>query len=107
MGSVYASRTELDAWVRSRNVQAPGQNGNQASPTPPAPLPQPEIPVPRAKKKYFVLLAATAAALAIGAVLWLLRSEYFWRNPIADARVQTAKSHQLLPYRVRKTMPGR
>ncbi len=32
---------------------------------------------------------AAAAALAIGAVLWLQRTEYFWRNPIADARFQT------------------
>ena len=39
MGSVYASRAELDAWARSRNVQAAGQNGNEASPIPPAPLP--------------------------------------------------------------------
>ncbi len=88
MGSVYASRAELDAWARSRNVQAASQNGNEASPIPPAPLPQPEIPAPGAKTKYFVLLAA-AAALAIGAVIWLLRTEYFWRNPIADARFQT------------------
>ena len=88
MGSVYASRAELDAWVRSRNVQAATQNGNEASPIPPAPLPQPEIPAPRAKTTYFVL-AAAAAALAIGTVLWLLRTEYFWRNPIAGARFQT------------------
>ena len=32
---------------------------------------------------------AVAAALAIGAGLWLQRTEYFWRNPIADARFQT------------------
>ena len=25
----------------------------------------------------------------IGAILWLQRTEYFWRNPIADARFQT------------------
>jgi Tol biopolymer transport system component len=29
------------------------------------------------------------AALAIGAILWLQRTEYFWQNPIADARFQT------------------
>ena len=34
-------------------------------------------------------LAAAAAALAIGASLWFQRTEYFWRNPIADARFQT------------------
>ena len=34
-------------------------------------------------------LAAAVAALAIGVSLWLHRTEYFWRNPIADARFQT------------------
>ena len=38
----------------------------------------------------FVLaLAVVAGALAIGVGLWLHRTEYFWRNPIADARFQT------------------
>jgi Tol biopolymer transport system component len=36
-----------------------------------------------------VPLAAALAVLAIGAGLWLQRTEYFWRNPIADARFQT------------------
>ncbi|HMD31275.1 MAG TPA: protein kinase [Candidatus Acidoferrales bacterium] len=36
-----------------------------------------------------VMLAAAAAALAIGVSLWLQRTEYFWRNPITDARFQT------------------
>ena len=30
-----------------------------------------------------------AVALVIGVGLWLQRTEYFWRNPIADARFQT------------------
>ena len=29
MGSVYASRAELDAWARSRNLQAGQENGNK------------------------------------------------------------------------------
>ena len=37
----------------------------------------------------FVLsLAVVLVALAIGAGLWFQRTEYFWRNPIADARFQ-------------------
>lgn len=36
-----------------------------------------------------LLLAAAGVALAIGGSLWLKRTEYFWRNPIADARFQT------------------
>jgi Tol biopolymer transport system component len=34
-------------------------------------------------------LAAAAALLAIGASVWLQRTEYFWRSPIAGARFQT------------------
>ena len=35
MGSVYASRAELDAWTRSRNLPAAQENGNDAvSPQP-------------------------------------------------------------------------
>ena len=32
MGSVYASRAELDAWTRSRNLPAAQENGNDALP---------------------------------------------------------------------------
>src|SRR6202034_4862222 len=40
MGSVYASRAELDAWTRSRNPPAAQENGNDAvAPQPPAPPP--------------------------------------------------------------------
>ena len=39
--------------------------------------------------KFVFPLAAAVGALAIGASLWLQRTEYFWRNPIADARFQT------------------
>ena len=38
MGSVYASRAELDAWTRSRNLRGAQENGNDAlPPDPPAP----------------------------------------------------------------------
>jgi len=91
MGSVYASRAELDAWVRGRNLPGAQENGNQvASPDPPAsPLPQPEVATSRTKWKFALLLAAAGAVLAVVAILWLQRTEYFWRNPIARARFQT------------------
>lgn len=38
--------------------------------------------------RVWVLLVA-AAILAVGAGLWLKRTEYFWRDPIAAARFQT------------------
>src|ERR1700740_1998302 len=40
MGSVYASRAELDAWARGRNLPAAPENGNGASSPGPAVLPQ-------------------------------------------------------------------
>ena len=89
MGSVYASRAELDAWTRSRNLPAAQENGNGAvAPKPPAPPPRSARTSPT--RWTFVLpLAPAVCVLAIAAIFWLHRTEYFWRNPIADARFQT------------------
>ena len=90
MGSVYASRTELDSWVRTRNLREVQDNASDA-PSPSAPaLPSPSTPsTSRSLRKFLSPLAAAAAVLAIAAVLWLQRTEYFWRSPLADARFQT------------------
>jgi len=89
MGSVYASRADLDAWARSRNPLAAPENGNNApSRNPPAPPPRSAISTSRTRWKVVLALAAAGAALAIGASLWLQKTEYFWRSPIADARFQ-------------------
>jgi Tol biopolymer transport system component len=89
MGSVYASRAELDAWSRSRNLRATPTNGtNGACSPPPEPLPRPALPPPRKRWLPVLLAAALVAVLVIGALLWIERTEYFWRNPIADARFQ-------------------
>ena len=89
MGSVYGSRAELDAWARGRNLRAEQENGNNASLSN-----SPVAPPGRAIRtsvigwKSILPLAGVAAALAIGAILWLQKTEYFWRNPITDARFQ-------------------
>ena len=89
MGSVYASRAELDAWARSRNLRAAQGEGSNAYP---GNLP---APPPRAASLFLtrwrliLSLAAAGVALATGASLWFQRTEYFWRNPMADARFQT------------------
>jgi Tol biopolymer transport system component len=89
MGSVYASRAELDAWTRSRNLPAAQEDGNSASlSNPPVPPPRPAIWTSVTRWKSVLLPAAVVAVLAIGASLWFQRTEYFWRNPIADARFQ-------------------
>jgi Tol biopolymer transport system component len=89
MGSVYASRADLDAWMLGRNLRTgqerTGQeNGNQLLPSGPL-----EHPRRSALWKFLLPLAAVAAALAIAVSLWLQTTERFWRNPIADARFQT------------------
>ena len=89
MGSVYAFRSELDAWARTRHHQAAQENGeNDPSPNPLAPPPLPALPASRSGRRFVLPLAAAGIALAIGASLWLQRTEYFWRSPIADARFQ-------------------
>jgi Tol biopolymer transport system component len=89
MGSVYASRAELDAWTRSRNPPVAPENGNDPLPKPPAPPPRPAIRTFLTRWTFALPLAAAVAVLAIGASVWLHKTEYFWRNPIADARFQT------------------
>jgi Tol biopolymer transport system component len=89
MGSVYASRAELDAWTRSRNVRTAPENGNNVSPTTPFTA-QPSLAISGSRSKWkLVLAAATVALLAIGAIIWFQKTEYFWRNPIVAARFQT------------------
>ena len=89
IGSVYASRAELDGWVRGRNLRATPENGNRAtSPNSVGVLPDSAQPTSR-KRGTFVWWLAAGAVLAISAVLWLRRTDYFWRNPIEGARFLT------------------
>jgi len=90
MGSVYASRADLDAWMSSRNLRIGQENGNDAiTPSPPAQPPRSATSTFLARWRFVLLLAGVGGTLAIGVSLWLHRTEYFWRNPIADARFQT------------------
>jgi Tol biopolymer transport system component len=93
MGSVYASRAELDAWTRRRNLPPAPENSHSTPETspetsPPAPPPQPASETSRTRWT-LVLLLGLLAALAIAVGLWLQKTERFWRSPIADARFQT------------------
>ncbi|HMD20845.1 MAG TPA: hypothetical protein VKH40_11010 [Alloacidobacterium sp.] len=92
IGSVYASRAELDTWARRRNLRAPENDGINNATSADAVL-QPTSTISpstsRARWKLVLLLTVVAVALAIVAILWLRHTERFWRNPIADARFQT------------------
>jgi Tol biopolymer transport system component len=97
MGSVYASRAELDAWMRSRNLRTGQENGNQArSPNGGVQEPAPRVSSPRTRWIFTLPLAAAGVVLAIVASLWLQRTERLWRNPIANARFQTVTDFDAL-----------
>src|SRR5229473_1631365 len=72
LGSVYASRAELDAWTRGRNLPAAPENGNGASsPGPAAPPPRSAISDSITTWKFVLPLAAVIATVVIGITLRL------------------------------------
>ncbi|HXH67257.1 MAG TPA: hypothetical protein VNI81_08640, partial [Candidatus Limnocylindrales bacterium] len=93
LGSVYASKTELDAWARGRNLPASSENGNESGSASTVSMPPGEA-VSTSKSssirwKKVLPVTGLLAAVVIGGFLWLQKTEYFWRNPIAAARFQT------------------
>jgi Tol biopolymer transport system component len=89
MGSVYASRVELDEWMRGRNIRTgPEAGGGVGAEAPAEPL-HVEMLKAGAGWKVVMGLAGAVVAIAVVAGLWLQRREYFWRNPIADAQFQS------------------
>jgi len=94
MGSVYASKAALDAWMRTRNLSAAQVSVNNAiAPDLPAKAPRPAKTGLLARWTFIVPLTA-AIALAIVVLLWLQRTEYFWRSPISAARFQTVTNFE-------------
>ena len=94
-GSIYAFTAELDEWARGRNVRVEHEqdkdkdNGKDIpSPIVPALSPRSVVSAP-APWRVTLPLAVVVALLAIAAGLWLRKTEYFWRDPIAGARLQT------------------
>jgi Tol biopolymer transport system component len=83
-GSVHAFRAELDAWANSRNLDALRPNEDNATSS------IPSSPPTRVASllKWWLGPLVVAAMVAIGTSLWLQRTDYFWRNPIAAARFQ-------------------
>jgi Tol biopolymer transport system component len=95
-GSIHASRAELDAWTRSRNLPPVQQNAPQppANAVPSEPLAlvadsQSQRRRPLVRLQFLVLPAIALAVFAAGLILWLQRTDHFWRNPVANAHFRT------------------
>ncbi len=86
-GSVYAFKTELDAWAHGRRDQP-------SLTEPDAELGPRDSPPAAAKsnargRAVTLLIGGAMAFLAVGALLWMQRTDRFWRNPIAGAAYQS------------------
>lgn len=95
LGSVYASRAELDAWADTRKLRATpeSENGDDSAGVS-RQAKRPEFPTAHSRSTLLIRLFAAVAAVAIGLGLWLNRKEYFWRSPIAKAKFQTVTTFE-------------
>jgi Tol biopolymer transport system component len=82
-GSIYASRAELDAWVHKRSLRGSQEDVSTTA------IQQASPKLASLARWDILLPIALAVAFATTAVVWLRKTEYFWRSPIADAQFQT------------------
>jgi Tol biopolymer transport system component len=78
LGSVYAFRSELDTWTRSRNLSPTDREAETDLPS-------------RTRSRSAVVWALAAGVLLLTVVAsWRLaeRTDYFWRSPLVDAQFQ-------------------
>ena len=91
LGSVFAFRSELDAWWQGRGTKLAVDDAADAERT--AQLPHTAAPAGGKQTARLILaparvaVAAVVVALIAGATAWLAaRAGYFWRNPLANAK---------------------
>jgi Tol biopolymer transport system component len=85
-GSVYAFRSELDAWTKSRSGQ-PSSGAAERAPDDPAE--QPPSAEPRGRRELLIAGAVIVGLLLIAGIVRFESTDHFWRNPIAGAAYQS------------------
>ena len=88
MGSVSASRAELEAWTRSRTQTSAEEAVGGRPPELSAVAALAHRLEDRMRWGWVASLVATGILL-LGVVIWFRETEVFWRSPIAHARFQT------------------
>jgi len=89
LGSVFAFRSELDAWWKSRQAGLESQTSSDDRPTQASPA---QETIPRARRGRAIgtarsWLSALAAVLLIGMLIWLaVERSTSWHSPLANAR---------------------
>jgi Tol biopolymer transport system component len=91
LGSVFAFRSELDAWWESRRTQL-AQEGTDESEVPTSISPALEDvsreTAARVRPSTLIKLSVAAAVILLaGALTWIAEeTDYLWRSPLADAK---------------------
>jgi Tol biopolymer transport system component len=91
LGSVFAYRSELDAWWESRRtrltLEGAGESDQPLQMLPaPAEMPPKSVARPRPTRLVGLALAA-ATVLIAGTLAWFAaKTGYFWRSPLAQAK---------------------
>jgi Tol biopolymer transport system component len=92
LGSVFAYRSELDAWWDSRRTRLTQEGGGRDESEPRAPGAQTVAQVsqraaPRVRLSKLVSWALATAVVLVGALAWFAtETDAFWRNPLANAK---------------------
>ncbi|MGB9329896.1 MAG: hypothetical protein WCB10_03925 [Steroidobacteraceae bacterium] len=92
LGSVFAYRSELDAWWDSRRTRLTREGGGGDEGEPPVPSAQTiaqasQRAAPRVRLSKLVSWALATAVVLIGALAWFAtETDAFWRNPLANAK---------------------
>ena len=87
LGSVYAFRSELDAWARSRHPD-PADGASQDPSQVATPAPPGQVRLGRRAGLAAGLSIVGVACLISGLTWFHAYTDYFWRNPIAEGRFQ-------------------
>jgi Tol biopolymer transport system component len=89
LGSVFAFRSELDAWWDSRRTRLTQESAEESEPpaqSAPSTADASRRPAPRVRLSKLVPLGL-AVVLIAGALAWFAtETDYFWRNPLANAK---------------------